>query len=120
MAYILNKNLDDRKQLHRALAQIFGLGRHQSLQICMQLGLSEALRVKQLSQSQLEEIAELVLEQYDTGVELKRAVGKNTRRLIQIASYRGFRHSLGLPVRGQRTHGNAKTRRRQHTPKVGR
>lgn len=112
MLYLLNTNLNARKKLYLALTEIYGLGKHNSSQICDLLGISGDRRLKQLSSSQIEQLTQLVNQNYNFGSEIKRSTIKNIQRLIKIASYRGFRHIEGLPVRGQRTHGNSKTRRR--------
>lgn len=112
MLYILNANLNTKKKLYIALTEIYGLGEHNSSQICDLLGISGDRRLKQLSSSQIEQLTQLVNQNYNLGSEIKRSTIKNIQRLIKIASYRGFRHTEGLPVRGQRTHGNSSTRRR--------
>jgi len=112
MLYVLNTNLNSKKKLFIALTEIYGLGTHNSYQICDLLGISIDRRLKQLSSLQLEQLTQLVNQNYNTGSEIKRSTIKNIQRLIKIASYRGFRHTEGLPVRGQRTHGNSRTRRK--------
>ncbi len=115
MLYILNTNLDTKKKLFIALTQIYGLGRHSSHQICDVLGISTDRRLKQLSSLQLENLTQFINQNYNLSVEIKRSTMKNIQRLVKIASYRGFRHIEGLPVRGQRTHGNSRTRRKLKT-----
>ena len=112
MLYVLNTNLNSKKKIFVALTEIYGLGPHNSYQICDLLGISKDRRLKQLSSSQLEQLTQLVNQNYLTGSEIKQFTTKNLQRLIKIASYRGFRHTEGLPVRGQRTHGNCRTRRK--------
>ncbi len=112
MLYVLNTNLKNKKKLFIALTEIYGLGKHNSYQICDLLGLSVDRRLKQLSSLQLEQLTQLVNQNYNIGTEIKRSTLKNIQRLIKIASYKGFRHTEGLPVRGQRTHGNSRTRRK--------
>lgn len=112
MLYVLNTNLNNKKKLFIALTDIYGLGKHTSSQICDLLGISLDRRLKQLSGLQLEHLTQLVNQNYNIGSEIKRSTIKNIQRLIKIASYRGFRHTQGLPVRGQRTHGNSRTIRR--------
>jgi small subunit ribosomal protein S13 len=115
MIYLLNSNLNSKKKLYIALSQIYGLGKHNSYQICDLLGISADRRLKQLSGLQLEHLTQLVNQNFNTSSEIKRSTIKNIQRLIKIASYRGFRHTQGLPVRGQRTHGNSNTRRKLKT-----
>ncbi len=112
MVYLVNTNLNNKKKVSLALCDIYGLGNFQSKQICIQLGISENLRIKQLTGFQLEQLTQLITQEYNIGVDLKRAVQQNIQRLVKIASYRGFRHTEGLPVRGQRTHGNSRTVRK--------
>lgn len=112
MLYVLNTNLKSRKKLFIALNEIYGLGKHNCSQLCDLLGVSVERRLKQLSSLQLEQLTQLVNQNYNTGLEIRRSTLKNIQRLIKIASYRGFRHTEGLPVRGQRTHGNSRTRRK--------
>jgi small subunit ribosomal protein S13 len=115
MIYLLNSNLNSKKKLYIALSQIYGLGKHNSYQICDLLGISTDRRLKQLSGLQLEHLTQLVNQNFNISSEIKRSTIKNIQRLIKIASYKGFRHTQGLPVRGQRTHGNSKTRRKLKT-----
>jgi len=112
MVYLLNTNLSNKKKVSLALCDIYGLGKFQSKQICIQLGISENLRIKQLSGFQLEQLTQLITQDYNIGIDLRRSVQQNIQRLVKIASYRGFRHTEGLTVRGQRTHGNSRTVRK--------
>lgn len=112
MVYVLNTNLNSKKKLNYSLTQIYGLGKHSSFQICDQLGISGEIRLKQLSGFQIEQLTQLITQNYDIGLDIKRSLSQNIQRLVKIASYRGFRHTEGLPVRGQRTHGNSKTIRK--------
>ena len=70
------------------------------------------MRLKQLTGLQIEQLTQIISQNYDIGLEIKRSTRKNIQRLIKTASYRGFRHIEGLPVRGQRTHGNSRTVRK--------
>lgn len=112
MVYVLNTNLNAKKKLYCSLSKIYGLGKHNSLQICDQLGISGDIRLKQLSGFQIEQLTQLITQNYDIGLDIRRSTFQNIQRLVKIASYRGFRHTEGLPVRGQRTHGNSKTIRK--------
>ena len=111
MASILNTYLKEEKQLNIALCKIFGIGKNLSKQICDQLGVNETLCFNKLTESQIEQISQLLNQNYCVGVELKQNRRKTMQRLIRIASYRGFRHIQGLPTRGQRTHTNARNAR---------
>ena len=111
MASLLNIYFKQEKQLKIALCDIFGIGKNLSQQICDQLGVNETLYFNKLTESQLEQISQLLNQNYCIGVELKQNKRKTIQRLIRIASYRGFRHIQGLPTRGQRTHTNAQNAR---------
>ena len=111
MASILNTFLKEEKQLNIALCDIFGIGKNLSKQICDQLGVNGTLCFNQLTESQIEQISQILNQNYCVGVELKQKRRQTMQRLIRIASYRGFRHIQGLPTRGQRTHTNARNAR---------
>lgn len=104
MVYILNKNFPNKKKLRLALLQLFGIGSFLSQQICDQLGCSKFTRVEQLTQPQIDKLIRIINQYYIIGSDLKRLITNDVKRLIKIGSYRGIRHSQGLPVRGQRTH----------------
>ena len=112
MIYILSTNLKDQKSIGKALSSISGIGNMLSKQICDDLGISTSLKVYQLSLSQVDMLNQGILQNYFIGVDLQGEVRKRKERLIAVSSYRGIRHSQGLPVRGQRTHGNARTVRK--------
>jgi small subunit ribosomal protein S13 len=107
MSSILNIYVKQEKKLKIALCQIFGIGKNLSKQICDQLGINENLYFNKLTESQTEEISQLISQHYCVDSDLKQNTRKAIQRLIRIASYRGFRHIQGLPSRGQRTHTNA-------------
>ena len=107
MSSILNIYVKKEKKLKIALCQIFGIGKNLSKQICDQLGINENLYFNKLTESQTEEISQLISQHYCVDSDLKQNTRKAIQRLIRIASYRGFRHIQGLPSRGQRTHTNA-------------
>nr|YP_009138097.1 ribosomal protein S13 [Lobosphaera incisa]AKF78655.1 ribosomal protein S13 [Lobosphaera incisa] len=109
MIFILNTNLKNEKKVSRALCEFFGLGKQVSHQICDQLGISDKIKVNQLTNSQIDQLTQLISQNYLVGADLRRTIKQNIKRLVSISSYRGFRHTAGLPVRGQRTHTNAKT-----------
>ena len=112
MIYILHTNLNRKKKIDQALLDIYGIGLHNARQICEVLGLSGDFRLKQLSSMAVEQITQLITQNYHVGIEIKRLDIQNIQRLVKIGSYRGFRHSEGLPVHGQRTHGNSRTVRK--------
>ena len=112
MVYILNTNLKNNKKVLFALCDIYGIGKSLSSQICESLGFSEKLQINQLSNIQIQQLSQLITQNFRIGADLRRDVRNNKKRLLSIGCYRGFRHTIGLPVRGQRTHGNARTIRR--------
>ena len=112
MVYILNTNLNDKRLLRKELLMFFGINKDLASQICDQLGVSPQIRINQLSSSRVEELTNLISENYLLGSQLRRVVRENKKRLGAISSYRGFRQNEGLPCRGQRTHGNGRTSRR--------
>jgi small subunit ribosomal protein S13 len=111
MVFIHNTNLKEKKQLFIALKGIYGLGNHHALQICDALGVCPTTPLEKLTSNEITLLSQILAQNYETGVEIRRRTSQNIQRLISIASYRGFRHIQGLPVRGQRTHGNGRTAR---------
>ncbi len=111
MARIAGVNIPDQKHVVIALTYIYGIGRTTSIQLCESTGIEPSAKVSSLSEEQLEslrkEIAKLTVEG-----DLRRAVSMNIKRLMDLGCYRGLRHRRGLPLRGQRTKTNAKTRKR--------
>ena len=112
MVYFLNTNLNNKKKVYIALTKIYGLGFRQTSQICDELGISSEKRVKQLTQNELEKLTNFITQNYDIGIDIKKSKLQNIQRLVKIGTYRGFRHIEGLPVRGQKTHGNSRTVRK--------
>jgi small subunit ribosomal protein S13 len=112
MSYILGTQWKPTTKVVRALTQLFGIGPNKALQICDKLGISDTLKVNQLTRIQLDQIMQIISQHYLIDSELKKIIQNDIQRFIAIGSYRGFRHNAGLPVRGQRTHTNAKTCRK--------
>ena len=112
MVYILNTNLKNNKRVVFALCEIYGIGKVLSSQICESLGFSEKLKVSSLTNLQIQQLSQIITQNFLIGGDKKRDLRNNKNRLRYIGCYRGFRHNIGLPVRGQRTHGNARTVRR--------
>jgi small subunit ribosomal protein S13 len=112
MVYILNTNLNGKKKIHIALQEIYGLGKYQCNQICSELGISSEKRLNQLKPKELETVTNFIIQNYEIGLDVKRLVLQNIQRFIKIGAYKGFRHIEGLPVRGQKTHGNSRTVRK--------
>lgn len=113
MVYILNTNLSGKKKVPMALSAIFGIGTHSSQQICDKLGIASRVTVDQLSTKKINQLARFIRQYYETGSQLRRNIRNSMERYVYIAAYRGFRYTQGLPVRGQRTHGNARTVRKK-------
>ena len=112
MTYIFNKYLNPNKRVRTELASIYGLGFKLSNQLCDQLGLNQSCRISQLTKNQIDKLNQLINKQYFVELELKKLISKDVQRFVQIGSYKGFRHIAGLPLRGQRTHTNAKNSRK--------
>lgn len=113
MLYILNTKLPKNKSVVISLTSIYGIGKPTSLKICKKLGFSDNLKTKELSEEDLVEILK-VIENLNliTTNELKQLKSQILKNLIEIKCYKGLRRSKGLPVRGQRTHTNAKSARK--------
>jgi len=109
MVSILNKNLKDTNKLKQELKKIFGIGIWKAHQICAILGLNPNVRVNEISFQNIDQLGNLININHYTGSELQKLTKEEVARLIRIGTYRGFRHIQKLPVRGQRTHTNAKT-----------
>lgn len=101
----------DNKRLEISLTYIYGVGRMLSNEIIAKLGLDRNMRAHKLSEDDIARISALLQREYTVEGDLRRQVQNNIKRLISIQSYRGLRHRLGLPVRGQRTRTNARTRK---------
>ena len=110
MAIVAGVNIPDNKRVEVSLRRIFGIGPAKALNIVKESGISGNPRVKDLTESELNSIRDNV-DKYKTEGDLRQEVNLNIRRLIDIGSYRGLRHRRGLPVRGQRTSTNARTKR---------
>ena len=117
MIYLLHTYFKNIKKVVIALQEIYGVGGTLSKQICDQLGLNDKVKIHQLTSSQIDVLIRLISKNYLISSPLKRRVRNDIERLIKISSYRGFRHTQKLPVRGQRTSTNAQTcRRMNRTP----
>ncbi|ATW29423.1 30S ribosomal protein S13 [Candidatus Williamhamiltonella defendens] len=115
MARIAGINIPDKKHAVIALTSIYGIGRTTALHICAKTGASAAVKISELSEKQIEELREQVAK-YTVEGDLRREVTLNIKRLMDIGTYRGLRHRRGLPVRGQRTKTNARTRKGPRKP----
>ena len=110
MARIAGVNIPDNKHLNIALTYIYGIGLTRAQSICNVLGLKYSIKVNQLSESDLDNIRTEVVK-FNLEGDLRREVSMNIKRLMDLGTNRGIRHRRGLPVRGQRTSTNARTRK---------
>jgi small subunit ribosomal protein S13 len=110
MARIAGINIPTQKHLWIALTSIYGIGRTRAEQICDAAGVKRDTKVKDLTEAQLESVRAEVAK-FTVEGDLRREVSMNIKRLVDLGTYRGIRHRRGLPVRGQRTKTNARTRK---------
>lgn len=115
MARIAGVNVPDNKHAVISLTHIFGVGRTTAKSICAATGIAESTKIRDLSEEQLESIRGEVAKLSVEG-DLRREVSMNIKRLMDLGCYRGLRHRRGLPVRGQRTKTNARTRKGPRKP----
>lgn len=111
MPRVIGIDIPDKKRLEVALTYIYGIGRKLSNQIIAKLGLDPNMRAHRLTEDDIARINAMLQSNYIVEGDLRRQVQNNIKRLISIHSYRGMRHRLGLPVRGQRTRTNCRTRK---------
>lgn len=110
MARIAGINVPDHKHAEIALTAIYGIGRPRARKICEKVGITPSTKIQALSEEQIEQLRSACAEFTIEG-DLRREVSMNIKRLTDMGSYRGLRHRRGLPVRGQRTKTNARTRK---------
>ncbi|CAI8908412.1 30S ribosomal protein S13 [Methylocaldum szegediense] len=115
MARIAGVNIPDHKHLVISLTAIYGIGRSRAALICQNAGVNPAAKVRELADSDIERIREEVAKFVVEG-DLRRETAMNIKRLMDLGCYRGLRHRRGLPVRGQRTRTNARTRKGPRRP----
>ncbi|MET1027364.1 MAG: 30S ribosomal protein S13 [Dongiaceae bacterium] len=111
MARIAGVNIPTQKRVIIALTYIHGIGPVKAKEICSKVGIPAERRVNQLSDADVVRIREVIDHDYRVEGDLRREVAMNIKRLMDLGCYRGLRHRKGLPVRGQRTHTNARTRK---------
>ena len=111
MARIAGVNIPTQKRVQIALTYIHGIGRTKAREICEKTGIPDDRRVSQLTDDEVMRVRELIDAVYQVEGELRREVAMNIKRLMDLGCYRGLRHRRGLPVHGQRTHTNARTRK---------
>ena len=122
MVRIAGVDVPDRKKAHVALRSIYGIGPALAMEILRKADIDAVLppRMNELTETQVDRIREIVDKEYIAEGDLRREVTQNIRRLIEIGSYRGLRHRRGLPVHGQRTRTNARTRKGPRRTVAGR
>ncbi len=119
MARIAGVNIPTNKRVEIALTYIHGIGRTKAKEITEKLKIEPARRVQDLSDSEVLQIRETIDADHTVEGDLRRQTSMNIKRLMDLACYRGLRHRKGLPVRGQRTHTNARTRKGKAKPIAG-
>ena len=119
MARIAGVNIPTNKRVVIALQYIYGIGAKNASEICTKLAIPAEKRVNQLSDAEVLQIRETIDRDYMVEGDLRREVAMNIKRLMDLGCYRGLRHRRQLPVRGQRTHTNARTRKGKAKPIAG-
>ncbi len=120
MARIAGVNIPTQKRVEIGLTYIHGIGRCKARDICQKVGIHSERRVNELTDDEVMRIREQIDREYVVEGDLRREVAMNIKRLMDLGCYRGLRHRKGLPVRGQRTHTNARTRKGPARPIAGR
>ena len=111
MARIAGVNIPTQKRVEVALTYIYGIGHTKAKEICSKVGIPAERRVNQLTDDEVLRIRETIDRDFRVEGDLRREVAMNIKRLLDLGCYRGLRHRRGLPVHGQRTHSNARTRK---------
>ena len=119
MARIAGVEIPRNKKIEIAITYIFGIGRSNGLDILKKANVNPDIRVRDLTEEEVGRIREIVEREYRIEGDLRREIQLNIKRLIDIGSYRGVRHRKGMPVRGQRTRTNARTRRGRRGQAIG-
>ena len=109
MARIAGVNIPTQKRVHVALTYIYGIGASKAAEICGKCGITAERRVSDLTEDEVIRMREIIDRDYRVEGDLRREVAMGIKRLMDLGCYRGLRHRKGLPVRGQRTHTNART-----------
>ena len=115
MARIAGINIPDQKHAGIALTYIYGIGKTTARRICDAVGVQADVKIRELSEAELDKLRAAVAKETIEG-DLRREISMNIKRLMDLACYRGLRHRRGLPVRGQRTRTNARTRKGPRRP----
>ncbi len=111
MARISGVDIPDHKHIEIALTHIYGIGRSTARKICDRANIPYQTKTKDLTEEQLVRLRNIIENDYKIEGALRTEITMNIKRLMEIGAYRGLRHKMGLPVRGQRTHTNARTRK---------
>lgn len=111
MPRIIGVDIPNNKLVEIALTYIYGIGRTRGLEIAREAGVKPGTRAKDLTEEEILKVTEIIQKTHRVEGDLRRERSQNIKRLMDIGSYRGLRHRRGLPVRGQRTHTNARTRK---------
>ena len=119
MARIAGVNIPTNKRVAIALSYIHGIGPAKAKEICEQVSITPERRVNELTDAEVLQIREVIDRDHMVEGDLRREVAVNIKRLMDLGNYRGLRHRRGLPVRGQRTHTNARTRKGPAKPIAG-
>jgi small subunit ribosomal protein S13 len=119
VARIAGVNIPTQKRVVISLTYIHGIGRQKAREICETVGIPAQRRVNELTDDEVVRIRETIDRDYTVEGDLRREVAMNVKRLMDLGCYRGLRHRKGLPVRGQRTHTNARTRKGPARPIAG-
>ena len=119
MARIAGVNIPTQKRVEVGLTYIFGIGRTKAREIIGKVGIPEQRRVHQLTDDEVLRLREVIDREYQVEGDLRRETAMNIKRLMDLGCYRGLRHRKGLPVHGQRTHTNARTRKGKAKPIAG-
>ena len=120
MARVAGVDIPDNKRVEVALRRVYGIGPIIALKVLQESGVTDNPRVRDLAEDQLNRIREVIDREHQVEGDLRREVNMNIRRLMDIGAYRGLRHRHGLPVRGQRTKTNARTKRGARRTVAGR
>ncbi len=119
MARIAGVNIPTQKRVEISLTYIHGIGRTKASEICAKVGIPAERRVNELTDDEVVRIREAIDRDYMVEGDLRREVAMNVKRLMDLGCYRGLRHRKGMPVHGQRTHTNARTRKGPARPIAG-
>lgn len=119
MARIAGVNIPTNKRVEIALTYIYGIGRTKAVEICKKAGVKSAERVHDLSEDMVAKVRGIIDQDFKVEGELRSEVSMNIKRLVDLGCYRGVRHRKRLPLRGQKTHANARTRKGKAVPIAG-